>query len=170
MMTFYFMQCFIEWCCPTALWWGLGIWIWQIKIGLVGLSVGLVKSSTDCALWLLHQAGCEETRTILGCNKHPLQREFEFLPSSRRYRVPSQKAERFRESFVCTAVRRMNSHNSLCPVHMMWFYLILSYTVWCILCCIVVSVLCGVCCLLCFSIWCIECVLIPGCHQISSRG
>lgn len=50
MMTFYFMQCFIEWCCPTALWLRFGNLDLAIKIGLVGLSVRLVKSSTDCAL------------------------------------------------------------------------------------------------------------------------
>lgn len=51
-----------------------------------------------------------KAHAILDCAYHPLQREFELLPSGRRYRVPIQRTKRFKDSFVCTAIRRLNLH------------------------------------------------------------
>ena len=47
-------------------------------------------------------------KNIIGSPAHPLHRAFDLLPSGRRYRVPPGPNNRFRKSFVPTAIGLLN--------------------------------------------------------------
>jgi len=45
---------------------------------------------------------------------HPLNREFELLPSARRYKVPRANRNIFKNYFIPNAIRMMNTKSRWC--------------------------------------------------------
>ena len=106
-----FYQCFIEsvltYCCVA--------WFGCLTLSSKNKLVRLVKIASKVIG--VQQAQLQDiylervrnkARLILDCPEHPLYKEFDLLPSGRRFRMPKTRTRRARASFIPAAIERLN--------------------------------------------------------------
>lgn len=72
---------------------------------IIGLPVPSISAINDKTL-------LRKARAVSGDTSHPLNPEFELLPSGRRYRTSKGRKVKFRSSFVPSAIKRLNAMSS----------------------------------------------------------
>ena len=106
-----FYQCFIEsvltYCCVA--WFGFLTLsnknrlarLTKVASKVIGVQQAQLQDIYLKRIWT-------KAKLIIDCPDHPLYKEFDLLPSGRRFRMPKTRTRRARVSFIPAAIDRLN--------------------------------------------------------------